>query len=98
MLEPKLYEDDFLSTWGKPDRTSVVAGEEFTKIDLSLWRGGAFSHSHENYVIWNYELRDLQLVFDKDNQLVTWKTSKTVRELSVPLPDGPITCSRVKAD
>ena len=80
MLKQGLSMSAFQETWGQPDRTSVVSGneEEITAKWGSF--GGGFFKGRRSYQMWDYENFGIILLFD-DDELVNWQTNKTTEEL-----------------
>ena len=68
-----------MSSGRPPTRTSTLAGDEAMRAG---WGGGGgfFFKGKAVYDVWEYQGRDVTLVFD-GNRLATWKTDKTTAEL-----------------
>jgi hypothetical protein len=82
LLTRGLLRGAFLAEWGPPTRTSTLTGEDATRVG---WGGGAgfFFKGKAVYDVWEYQERDVTLVFQGD-RLATWKTDKTTSELRTP--------------
>jgi len=84
----------FLDVWGPPERTRVITINSQDQGLSAKWNrfGGKFTEGKQyySYQEWNYERFGIDLLFD-GNDLVNWKTDKTVAELRAlakPLPDS----------
>ncbi len=89
LLVTGLNREAFLLEWGPPDKTQVIKGEEVTRAGYGI-KGGFFFKAKENYDIWFYEKKRVDLVF-LGLRLVAWKTEKTVEELKTLTPSKPQT-------
>jgi hypothetical protein len=83
MLALDLPQQAFLEVWGKPDRTSVMSGDDVMKASVGGY-AGTFFKGKETFQIWSYTSRQVDLIFSRQGRLVAWKTEQTVKQLAAP--------------
>ena len=72
--------DSFFEVWGPPDRTLSALSEEQLQARWGFG-GGGFFKGKQTLNVWVYAKRGVELVFDDDDELVAWRTDKTVEQL-----------------
>lgn len=75
-----LHREAFLKEWGLPERTSTMTGGEVMRLGWGIG-GGEFLKEQALYDVWEYPEREATLFF-YGARLVSWKTTRTVDELS----------------
>jgi hypothetical protein len=77
----------FLQEWGLPDRTASAVGEDQLR---ARWGGapfaGGFFKGRRPLDVWVYERYGVEVVFE-DDDLVAWRTDRTVEQLRAISPN-----------
>ena len=79
ILKVNINKQAFLDVWGELTRASTEASDSVMSASWSGF-GGSFYSGEKTIEIWSYDKIGIQLAFYED-QLVGWKTDKTVAEL-----------------